>query len=154
MEDNMLLNCFFDGSPSPLFEKLPKELLTMIFNYVKPEYVFIAKYSNRQINTLMDFEEILIALAVADAVCDISDEANDLDALGFVFRILKKQYFIVTSNFLFFQVVGGEKIKYKNIKTAFQVLNLDPKYCKFKSPKPRDLALLFNNNYITYHYPF
>jgi len=154
MEDNMLLNCFFDGAPSPLFKKLPKELLTIIFNFVKPEYVFIAKYSKRKINTLIDFEEILMALAVAYAVCDISNEATDLDALGFVLRILKKQYFIVTSNFLFFQFVGGEKIKYKNIKTAFQILNLDHKYCKFKSPQPLELALLFNNNYITYHYPF
>ena len=53
-----LLNCFFGGrrQTSDLFEKLPIEIITIILNYVKPEYVFIEKYSTTKIKNDKTFE--------------------------------------------------------------------------------------------------
>ena len=140
----MLLNCLFDGAPSPLFEKLPNELINIILNFMKPEYVFIERYAKSKIRCLNDFEEIFMAMVIADAVCDIADEPNDIDAPGFVLRILRNQYFIVTSDLLYFKFVGGDKCTVENVKIAFEVLNLDNKWCKLKIPKHRDLFVMRN----------
>ena len=150
-----LLNCFFEGPPSHLFLKLPQEIITMILNFVKPEYVFIQKYADCEIKSLEQYDEIFKAMVVADTVCDISSEPNDLDSVGFVFRILTNQYYIITDHLRYFSFVGGEGIDVENIKIAFHVLNYDLKKCRFKIPKLKDLFLLFTYNYIQYkHTPY
>lgn len=148
-----LLSCFFGGRPSDLFEKLPTEVTLIILNYVKPEYVFIEKYSNTEIKSIDQYEEILKAIAVADAVCDNSKESNELDTIGYVYRILTNQYFIITNKLEYFQFIGGGKhCKRKNIRIAFQVLNININESCFKIPKLADLLLLSCNNYITFHH--
>jgi hypothetical protein len=145
-----ILNCFFEGPPSVLFDKLPKEIINLILNFVKPEYVFIAKYANIEIVSLDQYEEIFMAMCVADVVCDMCIEENDLDSIGFVHKILKNHYWIVTDHFKYFEFVGGKKIKRKNVEQAFYVLNIDSKQSRFKIPKLQDLFLLFNYDYIRY----
>lgn len=149
-----LLNCFFGGrrQTSDLFEKLPTEIITIILNYVKPEYVFIEKYSTTKIKTLEQYEDIFKALVVVDTVCENSNEPNDLDKLGYVYRILTNKSFIISTKLHFFEFVGGENCKKENIRIAFEVLNIDINKSCFKIPKLKDLDWLSCYNYIHFCY--
>lgn len=152
-----LLDCFFggEGGNSIYFEKLPPELITIILNYVNPEYVYIEKYSDHDIKSLDQYEEILEALIVADAVCENNRNyynVSGLDTVGYVQRILTNQYYIITNKMEYFEFVkNGKKVfKRKNIKIAFQILNINIHNSCFRIPKLNDLHWLWYHNYIKF----
>jgi hypothetical protein len=161
-----LLDCFFggEGGNSNYFEKLPRELITIILNYVNPEYVYIEKYSDHDIKSLDQYEEILKALIVADAVCENNRNyynVSSLDTVGYVHRILTNQYYIIKNKMEYFEFVKGnyerrkkcerkEKKERKNIKIAFQILNINVANSCFRIPKIQDLYWLWYHKYIQF----
>lgn len=163
------MNCFFggEGGKSIYFDKLPPELITIILNYVNPEYVYIEKYSEHDIKSLDQYEEILKALIVADAVCENNRNyynVSSLDTVGYVNRILTNQYYIITNKMEYFEFVRGkcekrenferkeifERRERKNIKIAFQILNINIHNSCLRIPKLKDLDWLCYHNYIKF----